>query len=197
MNSIELANIRNITISGRIGAGATTLARGLSQTLGWKHIEGGDVFWEHVRSKLDLAPKDTNLRPDGEDEKFDEMLKRLLSVDQSNIVETKLAGFNAQGIEGVFKILVVCDDENGLDQTAIRVDRIVNREHFSVEDAKVEVFEREKNDIEKWRRMYAGGDEKWVYWDRKYYDLVINTYSHNAEETLKVALEGIGYKLSA
>lgn len=190
----ELSGIRNITISGRIGAGSTTLAHGLSKALGWKHIEGGEVFWEHVRSKLNLSQKDTNLRPDEEDEEFDKMLKRLLSEDEKNIVETKLAGFNAQGIAGAFKILVLCDDANGVDQTAIRVDRIVNRERLSVEDAKAEVFQRETNDIEKWRRIYAGSDPDWVYWDKKYYDLVINTYNHNAEGTLKAALEGIGVK---
>lgn len=189
----ELSGIRNITISGRIGAGATTLARGLSKVLNWKYIEGGEVFWEHVRSKLNLAPIDTNLRPDEEDQKFDEMLKRLLAEDTHNIVETKLAGFNAQGIEGVFKILVTCDDENGADQTAIRIDRLVNREKISIDEAKREVLEREKNDVEKWRRIYTNDDQSWVYWDKKYYDLVINTYSHNAEETLKLALKAIGY----
>lgn len=191
---VDLPKIQNITVSGRIGSGSTTLARGLSKVLGWKHIEGGDVFWEQVRNKLGLSPKDTNLRPDDEDQRFDEMLKRLLAEDKHNIVETKLAGFNAQGIEGVFKILIACDDGDGVDQVAIRIDRLVNREKISIEEAKIEVVEREKNDIEKWGRLYANNNPSWVYWDKKYYDLVINTYSHNQEETLKLALEGMGYR---
>ena len=44
--------------------------------------------------------------------------------------------------------------------------------------------------------MYAGGDPNWVYWDRKYYDLVVNTYSHNPEESLKLVLDKAGYKPS-
>lgn len=189
-----MTKIQNITVSGRIGAGSTTLARGLSKVLGWKHIEGGDVFWEQVRNKLGLSSKDTNLRPDDEDQRFDEVLKRLLIEDKHNIVETKLAGFNAQGIEGVFKILITCDDGDGVDQIAIRIDRLVNREKISIEEAKAEVVEREENDIEKWRRLYAGDDQSWVYWDKKYYDLVINTYSHNQEETLKIALKAMGHE---
>lgn len=191
---VDFPNIKNITISGRIGSGATTLAKRLSQVLGWRHIEGGEVFWEALRTKMGLAEKDTNLRPDKSDEDFDSSLKRILKHGENLIAETKLAGFNAQGIPKVFKILVVCDNEYGRDQTEIRIDRLVNRENLSTETAKEEVLTREKNDIEKWRRLYAKNDQKWIYWDKKYYDLVINTYSHNQEETLNLALEGMGYK---
>lgn len=193
---VDLPNIRNITISGRIGAGSTTLARSLSDKLGWKHVEGGEIFWERVRSKLNLAAKDTNLRPDEEDVKFDEELKKMLREETHNIVEAKLAGFNAQGIDGVFKILIVCEDPSGEDKIDIRIDRLLNREKISIEEAKQEALEREKNDIEKYRRLYAKNNSSWVYWDKKYYDLVINTYSHNSEETLTLALEGIGYTLT-
>lgn len=193
MEPVELPNIRNITISGRIASGATTLGQGLAQVLGWKHIEGGEVFWEEVRAKLHLTSKDTNLRPDEEDQSFDESLKKMLSQKKHLIMETKLAGFNAQKITGVFKILIVCEDEEGNDQTSIRMDRLINREKLSVEEAKEEVILREQRDLAKWRRLYANNDQNWVYWDRKYYDLVINTYNHNQEETLKIALEAMGY----
>jgi len=183
--------IRNITISGRIASGSTTLAKGLANELGWKHIEGGDVFWEQVRSRLHLDSKDTNLRPDKEDQDFDTQLKKILADDKNLILETKLAAFNAQGIPGVFKILVVCEDE-GQDKTDIRIDRLLNREDITVEEAKEEVVERENNDLDKWRNLYANGDPNWHYWDPKYYDLVVNTFSHNAEESLKFVLEALG-----
>ena len=190
----ELPDIRMITISGRIASGSTTLAKKLSEVLGWKHIEGGEIFWEAVKSKLGLAEKDTNLRPDKEDEEFDKSLKKTLREGKNLILETKLAAFNAQGIPGVFKIAVVCDDEDGNDQTQIRIDRLVNREKLSIEKAKEEAVVREKNDIEKWRRIYTKNDKNWTYWDKKYYDLVINTYSKNQEETLRIALGKVGYK---
>lgn len=193
MEPVELKGIKNITISGRIACGSTTLGKKLAEVLGWKYIEGGEVFWAEVQSRLHLDSKDTNLRPDEEDKKFDKSLRKMLSHDSHLIIETKLAGFNAQEIPGVFKILVVCDDDEGNDQTEIRIDRLINREKMSVEKAKEEVLEREKNDLEKWRRLYMRGDSSWVYWDKKYYDLVINTYHHNPEETLKIALERMGY----
>lgn len=191
---VKLSNIRMITVSGRIASGSTTLGHKLAEILGWHHVEGGEVFWEALRTKMGLEEKDTDLRPDKEDEDFDNSLKQILTNGKNLILETKLAGFNAQGIPGVFKIAVICEDESGNDKADIRIDRLINREKISIEQAKEEVIEREENDLEKWRKMYAKGDQKWVYWDKKYYDLVINTYSHNQEETLKFALQKLGYK---
>lgn len=187
---IDLPGIRIITISGRIGAGSTSLAKHLAETFSWKRIEGGDIFWEAVRKKMNLAPKDTKLRPDEEDLLFEEKQKHILQNDSHVVLESKLAGFCAQGIENVFKIAVICEDEQG-DKTDIRIDRLVNREGISVDDAKAEVLEREKNDLTKWRKLYANGDESWFYWDNKYYDLVVNTYSHNKEESLQLVLEAL------
>lgn len=192
MTPVDIDGIKNITVSGRIASGATTLAKHLSETLGWRHLEGGDIFWERVRSKLGLHVKDTDKRPDDEDKIFDEELKKMLREESHLILETKLAGFNAQGIPGVFKVLVVCEDNNGQDHMDIRIDRLVNREQQSIQSAKQEVIEREKNDLEKWRRMYAKDDPSWVYWDKKYYDLIVNTYSHNPEESLSLVLEKLG-----
>ena len=73
----------------------------------------------------------------------------------------------------------------------IRIDRLVNRERIPVDEAKEEVLERERNDLSKWRKLYAGGDEEWVYWRREYYDFVTNTFTHNQDETLRMALDAI------
>lgn len=191
---MTIPGTRLITVSGRIASGSTTLAKKLAYQLKWHHLEGGEIFWEAVRAKLGLAGKDTGLRPDEEDTVFDESLKHILKTREHTIVETKLAGFNAQGLSDVCKVLVVCVDESGQDQTNIRIDRLVNREHVSIEEAKEEVLVREKSDIEKWRRLYAHNDPEWTYWDEKYYDLVINTYSHDPDEALAIVLNAVSNK---
>lgn len=193
MNPVDLPNVRIITISGRIASGSTTLAKKIAHALNWRHIEGGEIFWEAVRNKLGLGEKDTNLRPDTEDELFDAQLKKILREDKHIVLETKLAGFNAQQVPGIFKVLVLCTDKDGNDQTQIRIDRLVNREHLSVDAAKEEVLVREKNDIEKWRRLYAPEDTDWTYWDKKYYDMVVNTFSQDQDQGLRSVLSSIGY----
>lgn len=193
-NPVDLPNIRIITVSGRIGAGSTSLAKHLAKSLGWKHIEGGEIFWEAVRRKLNLAPKDTDLRPDEEDVLFEERQKEILQHEKYIVLESKLAGFCAKDMPDVFRVAVVCEDINGVDQPEIRIDRLVNREQISTEDAKAEVLEREVNDLDKWRRLYADNDSDWTYWDKKYYNLVVNTFSHNQEESLSLVVDAIGYK---
>lgn len=193
-NIIDIPNIRIITVSGRIGAGSTSLAKHIAKKLGWKHIEGGDIFWEAVRKKMQVANKDTQLRPDEEDLLFEEKQKQILKTEKHLVLESKLAGFCAQEMDDVFKIAVVCEDEHGVDQEAVRIDRLVNREELAVHDAKAEVLERERNDLEKWRRLYMNNDKDWVYWEADYYDLVVNTFSHNQDESLQLVMDAIGYK---
>lgn len=192
MNSLWPSDtIRIITVSGRIASGSTTLAKELAKDLGWKHIEGGEIFWEAIRKKLTLNPKDTNLRPDEEDVLFDKQLKHILENDSGIVLETKLAGFNAQGIKGIFKVLVICEDDEENDQTQIRIDRLVNREGCTVDEAKMEVIERERNDLEKWRKLYAHDDPDWTYYSKSYYDLVINTYHLGKVEALRAVLSAV------
>ncbi|MEK7571506.1 MAG: hypothetical protein AAB553_04470 [Patescibacteria group bacterium] len=190
----DLSAIRLITVSGRIGAGSTSLGKHLAQKLAWKHLEGGEIFWEAIRKRMDVATKDTNLRADEEDQLFDNQLENILTKDNHIVVEAKLAGFFAQKKPGVFKVGVVCEDQEDNDQTEIRIDRLVNREHITVHEAKEEVIEREQNDLTKWRRLYVNNDPDWVYWQKDYFDLVVNTYEHDPEESLALVLKAIGYR---
>ncbi len=188
-----MKDIKNITVSGRIGSGTTTLAVGLSKTLGWELLEGG-VLFEKIHKELNISELQVNGRPDKFDLEYEEKVKKMLKEKTHQIIQSHLAGFDAEGIPGVFKILIVCEDIDGKDKPEIRIDRLVNRRGVSIEEAKEEVVVREQRHSDKWRRLYANNDQNWVYWDKKYYDLVINTYSHNQEETLNLALEGMGYK---
>lgn len=181
--------IKNITVSSRIGAGATTLAIGLSKALGWDFLEGGAIF-EKYHQEMHKDETDVNLRPDDLDLKYEERVKIMLREDSKQVIQSHLAGFDAQGIPGVFKILVVCEDD-GEDKVDIRIDRLVNRKGISVEEAKEEVKVREQRNLDKFRRLYAKDDPNWVYWDPKYYDLIINTFDHNQEESLKFVLNAL------
>lgn len=182
---------RLITVSGRIASGSTTLAKKLAHALVWKRIEGGEIFWEAVRTKLGLEEKDTGLRPDEEDLAFEAMQKEILEKREQMVVESKLAGFVAKDLPDVFRVLVTCVDPQGVDQTNIRIDRLVNREELSIAQAKEEVLVREQSDVEKWRRLYAPDEPEWTFWDKKYYNLVINTYTHDPEESLALVLEAV------
>lgn len=190
---VELPNIRNIAVSGRIGSGATTLAQGLATTLGWKLLDGGKLF-RKVNAELGISITDSNKRPDHFDLAYEERVKKMFREEKQQIIQSHLAGFDAQGIDGVFKALVICEDKNGNDKIDIRIDRLVNRDHVSVKEAKQEVWEREQQHLAKFRRLYAPTDPNWVYWNHDYYDFIVNTYSHNQAESIQLVLDALGYK---
>jgi cytidylate kinase len=186
---LEIAGIHNITISGRIASGATTLAHHLAQRLGWEVLDGGKLFRSFTNDHGYAAE-----RSDTFDLKYEEKVKHILKTEKHHIIQSHLAGFDAQNITGVFKILVICEDESGEDKPDIRIDRLANRDSFPVEQAKQEVFDREEQNLQKWRRLYIKGDKNWVYWDPKYYDLVVNTFTHNQEESLNLVFDKLGVK---
>jgi len=186
----DLPKIKNITVSGRIGSGATTLAKKLSEYLEWEMLDGGKIM-RKVQSDIGAGVEETSKRPDHFDLEYEEKIKNILSLESHHIIQSHLAGYDAQGIDGVFKILVITEDENGEDKMDIRIDRLVNRDGTSIEQAKYEIKERDKQNLEKFRRLYANNDPNWVYWDKKYYDLVVNTYKLNQEDAFKAAISEI------
>ncbi|KKP94841.1 MAG: Cytidylate kinase [Candidatus Levybacteria bacterium GW2011_GWA2_36_13] len=188
---IDASGIRNITISGRIGTGKTTLANNLAKTLHWKVLDGGKLFRKFAKEQgFHISEK--HKIPDELDKAFEERVKYILKNEKNEIIQSHLAGFTAQGIPEVFKILVICEDKEGEDKKSIRIDRIMNRDNVPSEKAREEIHLREEMDLAKYRKLYVNNDQNWVYWDPKYYDLIINTFDHNAEESLKVVLKALG-----
>lgn len=181
---------KNITISGKAAVGSTTLFRGLKgklTKLGWKFFSGGEFMREYA-IKNKLFPEDNRqhhgakVYSDSFDREVDGMMRKRLAEESNLVVEADLAGFNARGIEGVLKILLIADD-------SLRIDRLVNRDNITVEEAKMQLKEREEENTKKWQRLYGNVD----FWDAKYYDMVIDTFKLGPSETLDLVLEKIGY----
>lgn len=186
MTPKDLGKIRNITVSGRIGSGATTLAQNLAEYLGWGLLDGGKIF-RRLTNDHGFAGN----RDDKFDLEYEEKIKKILTEESCHVIQSHLAGFDAQGIDGIYKIFVVCEDKNGEDKADVRIDRLVNRDGVSVEQAKHELKERDKQNLDKWRRLYAENDPNWVYWNKKYYDLIINTYELNQKDAFKETLKAL------
>ncbi len=189
---------RNVTVSGKIGTGTTTLAKSLVGKLGWEFWSGGEFFRAYCRDhKIPL--EETSLRSDDLAREVDFGMRQRLLDKKGLVLEAWLSGFVAQGVDGVLKILLVCTDD-------LRVDRVVNRDRVSVDEAKELIRKREDENFKKWKRVYRKEWQEWViergimkpkekidFWDGRLYDLVIDTYSHSREETLRHALEALGY----
>lgn len=178
----------NITISGKIATGTTTLAKNLQHLLGWKHINVGEIQRQYDRKHHIHESKQGALsRSDTHEREIDAMPKKMLKTEKNLIYEAWLAGFMAQGIPGVLNVLLVCSRE------VIRVDRIVNRDNISIAEAKEWIKQRETENITKWKKLYGHHD----FWNPKYYDLVIDTFACGPMETLGKVLDKLGYKVTS
>ncbi len=190
-NSLAKLKYSSIAISGRPGAGRSTLLKnlkGIVEPLGWETFSGGDWARKFAieTGKHDAKDQTHHKATDYGDEVDHQidaaMREKLTNPDTHVAVESWIAGWNMRKLPHVLKVLLMVDD-------SLRIDRVVNRDNLSVEEAKKHLREREEANLEKWKRMYGVTD----FWDPKYYDLIINTYSHGPKETLDLVLQALGY----
>lgn len=199
----------NITISGLPGSGSTTLLRMLKEELqfdGWKGFSGGEFMRAYAEEKglFDGSKKLHHSAAHYEDDfdrQVDMGMRAKLSKGNKWILESWLSGFLAQGVKDTLKVLTFCSDD------AVRIDRIVNRDEVSVTEAKKHIHQRYTENFAKWKRMYESEWNDWVvdagtmtqddpidFWHPDLYDIVIDTYSTNQQETLKTVLNAIKNK---
>jgi cytidylate kinase len=199
---------KNITISGLPGSGSTTLLNKLREhpilkIHGWKGFSGGEFMRAYAEEK-GLFKKKGHLHHDAShyedefDKQVDYGMREKLKQEYNWILESWLSGFMAQNVEGTLKILMICSNK------AVKIDRIVNRDAVTSEDALHNMNQRYQSNLTKWRRLYAQEWQEWVvetgkvnpsdpidFWRENLYDLVIDTYSHNQQEALELVLNAI------
>jgi cytidylate kinase len=202
---------RNITISGLPGCGSTTLLNLLRDHLGpegWIGFSGG----EHMRAyaiekgyfKVDEHGElhhDATVYPDDFDREVDFGMRKRLETGEKQILESWLSGFMAQGVSGTLRVLMTCSDE------AVRIDRVVNRDGVTVQDAKANMHARYQKNYQKWSTMYADQWQEWVvgagklpgdapidFWHPNLYHLVIDTYKYSKEQSLHLVLDALQAK---
>ncbi len=209
-----LLQYRNITISGLPGSGSTTLLNALREhpTLkfdSWSGFSGGEYMRDYASQKglLDANGKlhhTANAYPEDFDREVDMSMRTRLQKENHWILESWLSGFFAQGVDGVLKVLMMCSN------TAVRVDRIVNRDQVTADEALDNMNHRYKTNSAKWRKMYKQEWHDWVvatgtfdesdpidFWHPDLYDIVIDTYSTNQVEAVDLVINAISTKKTA
>lgn len=198
--------IKNITISGLPGAGSTTLLNHLKRVLvpqGWQAFSGGEFMRAYATEKglFDNNSKfhhSAMVYDDEFDRQVDFGIREKLSEETHWIIESWLSGFLAQGVPNVLKVLMICSDK------AVKVDRLVNRDGLTIDEALSHIDQRYQENLKKWQRLYAPEWQKWVvkpgrvasnqpidFWREDLYDLVLDTYSLNQEQVTQAVIDAI------
>ena len=174
----------NITISGEAGVGKSTLINNLKlylETLNWQFKSIGDFVREHLK---DNVMPEGNKLSDEMNKEIEHDVYQLLKTEKHWVIQAWLSGFTARDLPNTLRILLVCKEPQ------LKIDRIANRDHLTIQQAKEFVKQREGNNVQLYKRLY--GD--YNFWDPQYYQLVIDTYSHSQDETVHKVLDALGYK---
>ena len=176
-------NFQNITISGGIATGKNTLLENLKPfltPLGWRFASGGQILRDYLKEyKHPLA----SLGDEKIHHIIDERTIKLLK-EGKYAIESWLSGFMARNFDNTLRILLICSNP------ALKIDRVVNRDKVSIDQAKRMIKEREEDNFNTWKKLYGDFD----FFDPKYYHLVIDTYSSGPLETVGKVLDRLGFK---
>lgn len=176
----------NITISGGVAVGKSTLINNLISYLGpygWKFKSIGEIHREYLKDNV--MPEATKVTDDF-DRAIENKVEKILKTEKKWIIQAWLSGFIARNIPSTLRVLLICKNNS------LRVDRVANRDNITVDEAKHFISKREMGNLTKYKRLYGNFD----FWDPKYYHLVIDTYSSGQLETVGKVLDKLGFLIT-
>lgn len=176
--------IHAITISGEIACGKSSIADALMALLpGWRWINTGQQFRDFTESK-GISIQQVSFLPDEVHRAFDTEQRKMLEVETNILVEGRLAGWLASGLEGIFKVYCYAPID-------VRIERYIKREKVSWEKALNEILYRDSRDLEKFRQMYGIPD----YRSLTFYDLQVDTSGDSPDNLARLIIEKAGLSM--
>src|SRR5512136_662766 len=166
-----------ITVSGSPGTGTTTLARCLSEELGLRWINSGELF-RRIASEKKVSIKELNRLAEKSPE-IDYLIddaQKALAREGPGIFEGRLAGHL---IDANLKVLLKTNIK-------ARAERIAKRESKLLGDTLQETREREESEARRYKKYYNIDIN-----DCSIYDLVIDSGRFDEPSSLSIVLAAI------
>ena len=171
-----------ITITGCLGSGKSTVAKILSQKLGLKHYSTGD-FWRQIAKERGtdvlglnkMAEKDRSI-----DDEMDNRQEKLGKKEDNFIIDARLAW---HFIPHSIKIFLDVTDEESARRISQDTPR-VSEDKVSYQETLKKIKERRESEVKRYKELYNIN-----YYDKKNYDLVVDTTNIPAEKVAEKILE--------
>lgn len=173
-------NMAKVTISGYPGSGTTTLVSGLVNHFDWQSINGGQIFRDEASIRgLTLAEfGKLCVEDESVDKELDEILRKHISGDDVEIIESRLAGWWAYRLEAdSVRIWVEVNEHE-------RANRVISREGGSLADVLEANAKRLAIDNQRYQNMYGLTPD-----DPLAYTHIIEASNISAEEVLSQAIK--------
>lgn len=175
---VSILSIRVITITGEIATGKSTIASALLAKLPtWYQANTGKKFRE-ICANRGVSIQEVSYLPDEIHREVDEWQQQQAETETNLIIEGRLAGWLTRDMPHVFRVYCY----SSLD---VRVERYVQREKVSEEEARKAIDYRDSRDVLKYQQTYQLED----YRDPSYYSLLLDTSEHSPEALAQIILE--------
>ncbi len=161
-----------LTISGPIGSGKSTVARLLSSTLGMKYLSTGDIFRENAAKHgmtVEAFNEYAEKHPEVDMEQDSYLIEKMRSSD-GLVIDSRLAGWLSfrNGIPA-FRVYITAS-------IAVRIKRIANRENIDEAVASALLERREKSEAKRYMSLYSIDIS-----DTSIYNVTLDTSALDAE----------------
>lgn len=173
----------NITISGGVAVGKNTLRDNLMTYLtphGWKYKSSGQIVRDYLK---EYVLPNASKAPEALHREIDNKVLEILKNEKKWVIEAWLAGWLARDLKNTLRVLLTCSNK------AIQIDRVVNRDKVSIEQAKQFIREREEDNQRTFKDIYHAED----IFSPIHYHLVIDTYSSGPMETVGKVLDALKF----
>ncbi|MBW2975830.1 (d)CMP kinase [Candidatus Woesearchaeota archaeon] len=173
-----------ITLSGKAGSGKSTVAKEVAKRLNLKHYSIGDLMRQLAGEKnislieiSRLAEKDSSIDKELDKKQIE------LGKEGNFVIDGRLTAFFLPNAD--LKVFLDCDD-------TVRAERILKdnrKDEKSKNIAEIikKIRQREESERKRYKKLYNAD-----YYDRKLYDLIIDTTNLSVEEAVGKVINSVG-----
>lgn len=134
-----------LTVSGGIGAGKSTVARALAQTLGLRYLSGGEAFRDEARRRgVTLSALGQLAEQDPSIDRMIDQAQVAEARGREIVIDSRLSGWLVDGDLRVWLRAPI----------GVRAQRVAARDGTTVEAAQAEIEIREANEKRRYARLY-------------------------------------------
>jgi len=180
-----------ITIGGNVGAGKTTLANNLANSLHYEQLYVGNILRDMAAEKnLSIEQFYAQLKEDPAiEQSVDQRQAMMMQEHDHLIVQGRVAWYFAKrSLFKIFNILLTVDPATGAARSGEKKENISK----TTDEMIIATASREKMERERYAMLY-GIDN---HLDPMHYDFILDTTSMNEQEVFEKVLEVVHEKLA-
>lgn len=169
-----------LTVSGPIGSGKSTVAKLLASRLDFHYMSTGDIFRENARKhgmSVEAFNEYAEKHPEVDVDQDNYLIEKMKTSNRL-VIDSRLAGWlSYKNRISAFRVYITADDKT-------RVERISGREKVTPEQASALISRREESEAKRYRSLYEIDIS-----DTTIYDLVLDTTNMKPEDAVTAILE--------